>query len=64
MRSHTNGIQRLEGAADIRAWFHFPSASSVQRAAKTISFNLLHSKDHSRIKQVIYCQAEDKPVPA
>jgi DNA end-binding protein Ku len=29
----------------------------------SISFNLLHAADHSRIKQVIYCQAEDKPVP-
>ena len=29
----------------------------------TISFNLLHSADHSRIKQVVFCQAEDKPVP-
>jgi DNA end-binding protein Ku len=28
-----------------------------------VSFNLLHAPDHSRIKQVIYCQAEDKPVP-
>ena len=35
------------------------------RAARgeTISFNMLHKQDHSRIKQVIYCQAEDKPVP-
>jgi DNA end-binding protein Ku len=23
----------------------------------------LHKSDHSRIKQVIYCQAEDKPIP-
>jgi DNA end-binding protein Ku len=30
---------------------------------ESISFNLLHAPDHSRIKQVIYCQAEDKPVP-
>jgi DNA end-binding protein Ku len=30
---------------------------------ETISFNLLHGKDHSRIRQVIYCQAEDQPVP-
>jgi DNA end-binding protein Ku len=30
---------------------------------ETISFNQLHATDHSRIKQVIYCQAEDKPVP-
>ena len=30
---------------------------------ETVSFNLLHGKDHSRIRQVIYCQAEDQPVP-
>ena len=24
---------------------------------------MLHKTDHSRIKQVIYCQAEDKPIP-
>lgn len=29
----------------------------------TVSFNMLHAPDHSRIKQVIFCQAEDKPVP-
>jgi len=29
----------------------------------SISFNLLHAADHSRIKQVIFCQAEDRPVP-
>jgi DNA end-binding protein Ku len=29
----------------------------------TISFNQLHAPDHSRIRQVLYCQAEDKPVP-
>jgi DNA end-binding protein Ku len=31
--------------------------------SETVSFNLLHKDDHSRIKQVIYCQAEEKPVP-
>ncbi|MFN0169143.1 MAG: Ku protein [Bryobacteraceae bacterium] len=31
--------------------------------AQTISFNLLHKDDHSRIKQITFCQAEDKPVP-
>jgi DNA end-binding protein Ku len=28
-----------------------------------MSFNQLHKSDNSRIKQVVYCQAEDKPVP-
>ncbi len=30
--------------------------------AETISFNQLHKTDHSRVKQVLFCQAEDKPV--
>jgi len=30
--------------------------------SETISFNLLHKEDHSRIKQVTYCQLEDKPI--
>jgi DNA end-binding protein Ku len=29
----------------------------------SVSFNLLHKPDHSRIRQVIFCQAEDKEVP-
>ncbi len=31
--------------------------------SETLSFNQLHKDDNSRIKQVIYCQAEDKPIP-
>ena len=31
--------------------------------SETVSFNQLHAADHSRIKQVLFCQAEDKPVP-
>src|SRR5260370_41617640 len=30
---------------------------------ETVSFNQLHKTDHSRVKQVLYCQAEDKPIP-
>jgi len=30
--------------------------------SESVSFNQLHKADHSRIKQVIFCQAEDKPV--
>ncbi len=30
--------------------------------SETVSFNQLHRADHSRVKQVLYCQAEDKPV--
>jgi DNA end-binding protein Ku len=29
---------------------------------ESISFNQLHKSDNSRVKQVLYCQAEDKPV--
>jgi DNA end-binding protein Ku len=28
-----------------------------------VSFNQLHKHDGSRVKQVLYCQAEDKPIP-
>jgi len=31
--------------------------------SETVSFNQLHKHDNSRVKQVIYCQAEDKPIP-
>src|SRR5512140_1285515 len=31
--------------------------------SETVSFNQLHKSDHSRVKQVLYCQLEDKPVP-
>jgi DNA end-binding protein Ku len=34
----------------------------VAARSESISFNQLHQKDHSRVKQVLYCQAEDKPV--
>ena len=30
---------------------------------ETVSFNQLHKADHSRVKQVLFCQLEDKPVP-
>jgi DNA end-binding protein Ku len=41
----------------------FPIRLFSAARSETISFNLLHKEDHSRIRQVIYCQAEDKPVP-
>src|SRR5450432_3909335 len=31
--------------------------------SETVSFNQLHKEDHSRVKQVLYCQTEDKPIP-
>jgi DNA end-binding protein Ku len=30
---------------------------------ESISFNQLHKADNSRVKQVLYCAAEDKPIP-
>jgi DNA end-binding protein Ku len=41
----------------------FPIRLFSAARSETISFNLLHKDDHSRIKQVTFCQAEDKPVP-
>jgi DNA end-binding protein Ku len=41
----------------------FPVRLFSAARGETISFNLLHKQDHSRIKQVIFCQAEDKAVP-
>jgi len=40
----------------------FPIRLFSAARSETISFNLLHKEDHSRIRQVVYCQAEDKPV--
>ena len=41
----------------------FPVRLVAAARGETVSFNQLHKSDHSRIKQVIFCQAEDKPVP-
>ena len=30
--------------------------------SETVSFNQLHKHDNSRVKQVLYCQLEDKPI--
>src|SRR5580700_6616704 len=40
----------------------FPVRLFSAARSETVSFNLLHKEDHSRIKQVTYCQAEDKPI--
>ena len=40
----------------------FPIRLFSAARSETISFNLLHKDDNSRIRQVTYCQAEDKPV--
>ena len=41
----------------------FPVRLFTAARSESISFNQLHKEDGSRIKQVIYCQAEDKPIP-
>src|SRR5215469_15410574 len=41
----------------------FPVRLFSAARGETVSFNMLHEKDHSRIKQQTVCQAEDKPVP-
>ena len=41
----------------------FPVKLYTAARSESISFNQLHKADNSRIKQVIYCQAEDKPIP-
>src|ERR1700676_4756281 len=41
----------------------FPVRLFSAARSETISFNQLHKDDHSRIRQVTYCQAEDKPIP-
>src|SRR5258708_4131808 len=40
-----------------------PVKLSTAARSENISFNQLHKADNSRVKQVLYCQAEDKPVP-
>jgi len=40
----------------------FPVKLYTAARSETISFNQLHKEDHSRVKQVLYCQAEDKPI--
>lgn len=41
----------------------FPVRLFAAARSESISFNQLHKEDGSRIKQVIFCQAEDKPIP-
>ena len=32
--------------------------------SESVGFNQLHKHDNSRVKKVLYCQAEDKPISA
>ncbi len=41
----------------------FPVRLYSAARSESISFNQLHKTDGSRVKQVLYCQAEDKPIP-
>ena len=41
----------------------FPVRLYSAARGESISFNQLHKADNSRIKQMIYCAAEDKPIP-
>src|SRR6185437_16587652 len=41
----------------------FPVRLYSAARSESISFNQLHKHDGSRIKQVTFCQAEDKPIP-
>ena len=41
----------------------FPVRLFTAARSESISFNQLHKEDGSRIKQMIYCAAEDKPIP-
>jgi DNA end-binding protein Ku len=41
----------------------FPVRLFSAARSETVSFNLLHKDDNSRIKQVVFCQKEDRAVP-
>jgi DNA end-binding protein Ku len=41
----------------------FPVKVFSAARSESVHFNQLHKTDSSRIKQVIYCQTEDKPIP-
>ncbi len=40
----------------------FPVRLLPAARPKTIHFHMLHKKDHSRVKEVLYCAEEDKPI--
>ena len=41
----------------------FPVKLFTAARSESMSFNQLHKGDNSRVKQVLYCQSEDKPIP-
>ncbi|MEO8657774.1 MAG: Ku protein [Bryobacteraceae bacterium] len=40
----------------------FPVKMFTAARGETVSFNQLHKTDHSRVKQVLFCATEDKPI--
>ena len=40
----------------------FPVKLFTAARGESISFNQLHKTDNSRVKQVLYCAAENKPI--
>jgi len=40
----------------------FPVQLCAAARSQTVTFHQLHHSDHSRVKQVLYCQEEDQPV--
>jgi DNA end-binding protein Ku len=40
----------------------FPVKLTAAARGETIGFHQLHQCDHSRVRQVLYCQAEDRPI--
>ncbi len=40
----------------------FPVKLFTAARGESVGFNQLHKDDHSRVKQVLYCAAEDKPI--
>ena len=41
----------------------FPVKLHAAARSQSINFHQLHQCDQARVKQVLYCQAEDRPVP-
>ncbi len=41
----------------------FPIRLTAAARREHVRFHMLHAKDYSRVKQVLYCAQEDKPVP-
>jgi DNA end-binding protein Ku len=41
----------------------FPVKLSSAARAQSIHFHQLHATDHSRVRQQLVCQAENRPIP-